>query len=268
MRKFITRGPKKGICNICGEYGVLTEDHTPPKGSVRIKQVEMNHIVKLLSAERAGSRGRVSQNGVKFRTLCSDCNSGLLGANYDVAFNEFANKASMYLTSKIELPNIMYISGKPQKIARALFGHMAAIGVDRYKKGPHTEELRNWFQNENQHLPNYLNIYYWVYPYNTQILVRDGALRNLRLAESAVIWLMKFYPIAFLIVWNNPKGYEYPQFPNFSNYRELAADEDIEMPIYLNVVPHQRWPEAPEENSFLLFGEGAMGVTEKPKKNN
>lgn len=266
MQKFITRGSKKGQCNICGEFGVLTDDHTPPKGAARITQVEMHHIVNLVGAEKPGSRGRVSQNGVKFKTLCKKCNNELLGANYDIAFNDFSQKISSYLTSQIELPKIMHINAKPQKIARALFGHLSAIGVDRYLKGPHTEDLKDWFQDESRNLPEYINIHYWVFPYKTQVLVRDGALRNLQVDDVAVIWLMKFFPIAFLMVWNNPGGYDYPQFPNFSAYRTLGADEQVEMPIYLNVVPHERWPEAPESHSFLLYGEGAMGVTEKPKR--
>jgi len=84
MRKYKTRGPKKGICNICGEYGKLTEDHTSPKESATITQVEMHHIVGILSAEKPGSRVRVSQNGVKFRSLCNRCNNSLLGGAYRV----------------------------------------------------------------------------------------------------------------------------------------------------------------------------------------
>lgn len=266
MQKFITRGPKEGQCNICGEYGELTEDHTPPKGADRITQVEMHHIVNMVSAERPGSRGRISQNGVKFRTLCKKCNNELLGANYDVAFNDFSHKVSSYLTSQLRLPKVMYIKAKPQKIARSLFGHLSAIGVERYLKGPHTEDMKGWFQDESRNMPDYINIHYWVFPYKTQVPVRDAALRNLQVNDVALIWLMKFFPISFLMIWNNPEGYDYPQFPNFSAYRTLGADEETDMPINLNVVPHERWPEAPEDHSFLVYGEGAMGVTEKPKR--
>lgn len=266
MQKFVTRGPKHGQCNICGEVGELTEDHTPPKGAVRITQVEMHHIVNLAAAEKPGSRGRVSQNGVKFRTLCKRCNNELLGANYDLAFNDLSQRISSYLTAQLKLPKIMHVRAKPQKIARALFGHLSAICINRYLKGPHTEELKEWFLDEAKHLPNYINIHYWVYPYKTQVLVRDGVLRNLQVKDEAFIWLMKFFPIAYLMVWDNPSGYDYPQFPNFSGWRALGSDEEVEMPIYLSVVPHERWPEAPEKHSFLIYGEGAMGVVEKPKR--
>jgi len=70
MSRILTRGPKVGVCNICGTEVRLTEDHTPPKGCVRVTQVEMKGIVELLAAELPGKRRRVSQNGVKYRTLC------------------------------------------------------------------------------------------------------------------------------------------------------------------------------------------------------
>lgn len=148
MRKFVTRGPKIGICNICGDQGPLTEDHTPPKGSARITQVEMHHIAALLCADKQRSRGRVSQNGVKFRTLCGRCNNSLLGTNYDPAFNDFSQRVSSYLKTALALPTIMHVRAKPHKIARSLIGHLCALGVDRYQKGPKTEDLREYLLDE------------------------------------------------------------------------------------------------------------------------
>src|SRR5690349_372794 len=132
MRRFVTRGPKTGKCNMCGNDGPLTEDHTPPKGAIRASQVEMHHIVRVLSVAKPASGGRISQDGVKFRTLCSRCNNGLLGANYDPAFNEFSRAVGLYLKSTLTLPPITYVKGKPQNIARSLLGHLSAQGVDRY----------------------------------------------------------------------------------------------------------------------------------------
>lgn len=100
------------------------------------------------------------------------------------------------------------------------------------------------------------------------MLVRDAALRDLRAKDTALIWLMKFFPIAFLVVWDKPEGYEYRQLPNLASWSSLKSDEEAELPIYLRIVPHERWPEAPENHSFLLYGDTAMGVHEKRKRKN
>lgn len=263
MAKILTRGPKRGICNICGEDGILTEDHTPPKGSVRITQVEMKHIAALLSAEPHGNRGRVSQNGVKYRTLCGRCNNDVLGANYDLEFNRFVNSVGSFINTDIALPPVMHIKAKPQKVIRSLIGHLMAQRVDGYKKGEHTEELRDWFLDESQPMPDYLKVYYWVYPYKTQVLARDAVMRNFASDDTAYFWLMKFFPVAFLILWDSPKGYDYTKLQTFDLYRGVGPDDEVEIPITLNSLPHERWPEAPEEDRFCAFGSGAIGVVEK-----
>jgi hypothetical protein len=188
-----------------------------------------------------------------------------LGASYDPAFNEFSQVVGQFLKSTLSLPSITYVKGKPQKIARSLLGHLSAQGVDRYLKGPHTEDLRDYFLDPSKHLPNYLNIYYWVYPYRTQVLVRDAVLKNLHHKEQAYIWLMKFFPLAFLVVWDNPKGYDYNEFPNLAKWSAAGIDDVVDLPVQLSVMPHERWPEAPENHTFLVYGEGAMGAFPRGK---
>lgn len=266
MKRFLTRGPKEGRCNICGEFGQLTEDHTPPKGSVRVTQMEVNHLTSVLGADRPGPKPRISQNGVKFRTLCKRCNNSALGLNCDLAFNDFTQGIKSYLTSSIKLPSVMYVSGKPGKIARAVFGHLSAVGVDRFHEGDRSDEMMEWFLDESLPMPSRLRIKYWVYPYKTQILIRDSAIRDLRAQDAAVFWLMKFFPVAFLVLWDSPSGYEYPQFADLARWGNADPEAEIELPIYLNSVPHERWPEAPEDHSFLLYGEGAVAANARIKR--
>jgi len=260
MSRVLTRGPKVGACNICGTEGNLTEDHTPPKGCVRVTQVEMKGIVELLAAEPPGNRGRVSQNGVKYRTLCHHCNNDLLGLKFDPEFNRFVNGVSSIVKSRLHLPNTLYVSGKPQKIVRSL------IGVNGYLKGPHTEDLREWFYDGNRPMPDYMKIYYWAYPYKVQVLARDSIMRDLRAEDAAYFWLMKFFPIAFWVVWDSPTGYDYSQLNSFDDYRNFGPDDEVEIPVTLASVPHERWPESPEDHRVCVFGEGAIGIFEKKPK--
>jgi hypothetical protein len=225
----------------------------------------MHHIIGVLSVAKPMSGGRLSQDGVKFRTLCARCNNGLMGGSYDPAFNEFSRAVGLFLKSTLTLPPITYVKGKPQKIARSLLGHLCAQGVDRYLKGPHTEDLRDYFLDSAKPLPSYLDVYYWVYPYRTQLLVRDAVLKDLHHQDPAYIWIMKFFPLAFLVVWDNPKGYVYQQFPNLGKWRQLGIDDEVDLPVQLSVVPHERWPEAPTDHTFVMYGEGAMGAFPKGK---
>lgn len=252
-----TRGLQSGQCNICGDFGRLTEDHTPPKGCIRVGNVEIQHIVNGLSAAKPMSGGRRSQNGVKYRTLCHRCNNSLLGANYDIAFNSFVNTVGSVLKSPLQLPATMSVNGQPQKIMRAILGHLCAQGVDRYWKGQDTEPLRDYLLDQQLPLPDQINIYYWAYPYKGQVLVRDCAFVDLVIETPVAIWLMKFFPIAFLVTWREPVEYNF-DVPNLAKWRASAIDQEVELPIPLDKIVHQYWPEAPSERSMIMYGQEAV----------
>lgn len=261
-----TRGPKEGICNICGALAALSEDHTPPKGCIsRVSQMEMRHIITYLGAENAIGRGRISQNGVKYKTICARCNNGLLGTMYDPAFIDFTIQVGRLLRTRLHLPSTMNINGKPQKIMRAVLGHLAAQGVDRYKKGPDTEPLRDYFIDPAAPLPDWINIYYWVYPFQRQVLVRDCALTDLRVKEPVLIWFMKFFPVAFMVTWREPAGYEF-DLPNLAQHRVLGLEDGVDLPIHLDHIPHEYWPEAPTDHSIVTYGQEAIWAIEKSMK--
>ncbi|NOT17334.1 MAG: hypothetical protein HOP20_04600 [Sulfuriferula sp.] len=254
-----TRGPKTGKCNICGELGPLTEDHTPPKGCLKPRQVEIHHISSLLSQGEAPTRGRRSQNGVKYRTLCHRCNNTLLGARYDPLFIEFVNNIGQLLKTSMQLPSALSIRGQPQAILRSLLGHIAAQGVDRYLKGPLTESIRDYILDETKPFPEELCAYYWVYPYKPHVMVRDAAFLDIPSGKPFSIWLLKFFPVAFLVTWGRPTYLEYSPH-SFESWRSCPFRYEVEMPLTLQPVLPVCWPEAPSNRTVLVYGQEAIHV--------
>lgn len=258
-----TRGPKSGQCNVCGEYGPLTEDHTPPKGAYRPTQVEIQSLVRRLSRTNLGKKSRFSQNGVKYRSLCHRCNNALLGAKYDPAFNSFVNQASSLLRSTLILPQVISVPGQPQAIMRSLLGHLSAQGVGRYRKGPHTEALRNYLLDPSLPLPAPLRVFYWLYPHQSHVMARDAAYVDLGAGSPFAIWFLKFYPLAFLVAWDGPSTMPFPT-ECFDNWRSLDYAETVDLPIRLQPLPPEYWPEAPTDFSLLAFGGEAINVMANP----
>lgn len=252
-----TRGPKFGECNICGDKAKLTEDHTPPKGCISIGQVELHHITEHLTFERTKSKGRLSQNGVKYRTLCSSCNSGLLGLQYDPTFINFVNGIGNLLRSGLQLPPVISIKTKPQKLMRSLLGHMSAQGVGRYKTEPMAESIRDYFLDETQPLPSEIKIYFWPYPFKPHVMARDYTYGDIRVQEPFRIWFLKFFPVAFLVTFNEPAPYVFP-YVCLSSWGKEKVDFEVDIPINLRSITPRYWPEAPTENSFLVCGQAAI----------
>lgn len=252
-----TRGSEKGECNICGDFGKLTEDHTPPKGCYKPGAVELLSIVHHLQAELPKKKGRISQNGVKYKTLCSRCNNQILGIECDPELIYFVNGISSILRSPLSLPKIITCEAKPQKIMKSVIGHLCAQGVNRYKKGQITEPIKKYFLEQEESLPENINIYCWPFPYARQIMSRDSVLRDLRASDPVSFWLLKFFPAAFLVTFDEPEGYKFPGL-KFSNWRSAKYEETVRLPFAFSPVPHQYWPEAPDQHSFVMYGNEAI----------
>jgi len=256
--KIITRGALKGTCNICGEFGKLTEDHIPPKGSIRIRAVEMFDIISVLGMDKQ-EKGRISQNGVKYRTICSTCNNDRLGIQYDPDFNKFNQSVGTILKSPLDLPEVMFVKGKPNKIARAIIGHLLAFELGGYNKGEKIIEFQEYFMDAELDLPEEVNIFYWPYPYKNQIIIKDASIMFDFFKEFSSFMLIKFFPISYMVTLTSLKKGRI-NLPNLVDHMPLDLDGEIEIPIYLQNIPHQRWPEAPTDDGAILYGERAMGA--------
>ncbi len=88
-----------GACNICGAKGRLTWDHVPPKGGIELQPVEIERVMSVFSSALALDRREISQNCLKFRTLCDRCNNDLLGARFDPALNDLGIAIGRFLRS-------------------------------------------------------------------------------------------------------------------------------------------------------------------------
>ena len=162
---------KSGQCNICKREGPLTWDHVPPKGSIELSAVEMQTMFQALSGNSEPPKYKISQNGVKFRTICESCNN-LLGKRYDPALNAFANDVGQFLKSRLTFPSIIKIPTKPQLLMRAILGHLLA-GKIELDASLFDEQIRGFLFDDSAPQPDEIYIFYWIYPYEHQVILRD-----------------------------------------------------------------------------------------------
>ncbi|MGF6664822.1 hypothetical protein QF000_006490 [Paraburkholderia atlantica] len=255
-----TFGPLEGRCNICGELARLTEDHTPPKGLIRIGTVQLHHLTHRLSPSESTARWRNFQNGVKYRTICASCNNGL-GFSDDPALIDFSQAVANVMAT----PGLYGArSACPQNIMRSVLGHLSAQGVDRYVKGPSTENIAWYLTDRSVTLPTSVRIHWWPYPFRHQVLARDCAFLDVPSGHVTPLWIMKFFPLAFVVALNCPPALRLPGI-ELSAYRDCLDGERQLLEIDCRSIVHQHWPEAPTDESILAFGQEAAFALEVTK---
>ena len=115
-------------CNICGNLSTLTWDHVPPKNSFNCFPIKYNPLL-IVQAKDEIVKEATSQNGVKFRTICSQCNNELLGKEYDPAMKQYSEFLRKYLIEEIDVPEELTVKIKINRLCRAICGHLIAALV-------------------------------------------------------------------------------------------------------------------------------------------
>lgn len=255
------KGLRVGYCSICGMYGDLTHDHVPPKGGMKMKPVEIRTLAQAYYG--SPTKAIVSQNGVKFRTLCGRCNNELLGTKYDPELRNFTDQVSLFLRNLIE-SNIYFPPNQPfqirtQRVVRAIVGHLlAAFLPDDTSRpqpaSPAYDSLRSYFLDDNEPIPKELSIYIWLYPVKDQIIIRGFGLSSIRGSGTIVGDIIKFFPMAYWLVWEQPTTANINQI-QLGARKNMGIDETEIIIIDFSKIPSRSFPESPKDDEFVLLND-------------
>lgn len=225
------------ICNICKQNKSLSEDHVPPKVCPPVK----DRVVDLLLPKMIGYKGfqgRFSQNGVSYTTICRDCNTKL-GINYDAKLGEFSRNIQSFVESQIHLPDTFDIECYPNAIMRSILGHILAaktvtdsVVID--------DLIRPCILDSSLPIPNDIHIFYWVYPYEEIVILRDFVVMDLS-NPPATFNLIKFYPVAFLVTHQLT---EYQGLLNLDSFNNISPSDKAKIKIDLRQRKNATWPES------------------------
>jgi hypothetical protein len=262
---------KEGYCNICGEYGKLTFDHVPPKGCVGIQTRNVALLTDAFDCKKLTQyNSRQFQNGLKFKSLCEVCNNKLLGIEYDPYLNEFAAKVSNYanliISHGISLPKSIDIEIKPQRVVRSVIGHLLAAQVREdmctpREKAPYIEAIRQYFLDPSASTPKELEVYYWLYPSDIQVIILGCGLMSINKMEPIIGEFIKFYPIAFWVTWDKPKVDISLQ--SLTKNKDLLIDDLLTATISIKNIPRVDWPEHPSDDEMVLLNDEVAYISKK-----
>lgn len=266
-------------CNICGEIGKMTWDHVPPKSSGNNLGIKVNTLFEGLPTETSYQKN--FQSGIKFRSLCQKCNGEIL-SRYDKAYVNFIDDVKQILNSSIILPEVVQVPVQINKVCRAICGHILAAKDFFDKSSLIDKELRKFVLDENYKIGPDYRLYFWIYPYNSIMIVRDVVVKSYTDKvpfPKGVITCISSFPIAFILsVEDNDKC----GLHNLMKYRTNNIDDIVNIPIdfrssyYLESknIRNFLWPcnigIGWDEASFVIGGESMndsrLGITSLNKK--
>jgi hypothetical protein len=248
-RKFKRR--RIGPCNVCGVVGPLSWDHVPPKGGIELEAVEIDRVAAVFTSGLAAEHPEISHDGLKFRTLCAKHNS-YLGAQFDPALNDFAITVGRFLRTSLELPAVLHVEVRPMAIARAVLGHILAARLSS-QDSFFDPLIREVVLDPQRAIPEDINIFYWMYPYAQQIVLRNALmpLRRGNFQEFQQFGMLKYFPIAYLVTTAST----YEGLDSLTTWRNEPATATVSVPVRLKRVQDAYWPEAAAPDSSLFGGE-------------
>jgi len=253
-----TRGPEFGRCNICGRESKLTEDHVPPKGCPKVGQARLMEIMAFLGSRQEKIRTRNFQRGITYRTICAECNSALLGQQYDPELISFLRKIESGLSNRIFLP--IELTTKPNRLVRSVVGHLIAHGVGLHRTGSMYEDLTDYFLDPRSSWPRSLQLFFWPYPSNDQVVIRGSASLSIKKGEKGFVYaLFKFFPAAFMITVGEPRYFPY-LYLRMDNILSEEIDQPASISIPISDIPPIRWPEAPADHNMVLHTDHSFGA--------
>lgn len=238
---------KIGQCNICGKESTLSWDHVPPKGSIISSDVEIITIANSFNEIENPPR-EMSQNGMKFRTICPECNN-LIGSKYDVVFNDFIKRLIISIKNEFEKTKFIEIGVNIEVLVKSIFAHMLAAKGEIENTVPDSKMKEFLLEDKDF---EYFNIHYWFYPYYVNQVIRDILVAKINVHDNALVSVLKLYPIAFLVTDSN---LFLGDIPRLNDYYDDISDNSIVIKFDLSKFYDFRWPIIVDNNTLIAGGQ-------------
>jgi len=267
QKELTSKRPPIDRCNICGKMDRLTDDHVPPKFWHNSSNKRYSQGLGTYDPEKTSLQFPwTARGGIVFRSICSDCNNRVLGSDTDKPLKDFCDQIRSNLKAGNNYINCRI---KPNRIARAVLGHMLAA-KDFFDDSCLVDKaLREYVLDPDSIPPENLSLLYFVYPYNTIVIGRDIAVKQVtpKLFGSRVpdgmISCLYSYPVGFLLVDSGQNLYLRDMFEFCT--KDIDEERDILCTIdshyyYGTKIPRDPlWPinvsDDIDGTSFLIAGQ-------------
>lgn len=250
---------KRGPCALCTSYSKLTENHVPPESVGNYDRWSARSYLTASTANTDLIVGRRFHNGLRFKTLCADCNNGL-GGKEDKAIGDFYEQTRKLVESSLIIRFTVQVTARPNQIYRGLLAHLVSANDNGVPSAFDLEARELFFRRKDLKLSSW-NLFYWLYVGPQLFLMRHAYhTRWFPTVEVVPIHVLKFYPLAFMFT-------QEPWFlglPNMRSFLRPRDEDEFDVPLDVGRRDaHPHWPATASRSNMILLGGDSFGLVGK-----
>jgi hypothetical protein len=238
----MARAPE-GHCHICGCYGKLTFEHSPPNAAFNDRPIVLANIREMLDrGDLDNLRGRRQQRGAGGFTLCKRCNS-LTGHWYGSAFASWAHQGVELIKATQGYPTLIYpFNIFPLRVIKQVVCLFFTANGPMFRLA-HPDLAKLVLNRDTKFLPSNVKVYAFYAPSNrarsagiTGLLRFAGDRRG-----SSLFSEVAFPPLGFVMtVGSEPPDPRLCEISSFAEYeyKDWYAGLGMRLPIFSVYTPY------------------------------
>jgi hypothetical protein len=214
----LKKTPDDNICNICLKLSKLTGDHVPPQCMGNNLLTHYINYAHYLSKKDVQYKG-ISQDGIKYETICSSCNNEKLKFYDDELNNLYSSFRNVEISNRLSIR----LRIKPNKIIRGILGHFLSAKTS-HERTDYEDIFADTIDSPNKPINPELGFY--VAPYlSEQIrIIRDLLINEAKVSINAI----KIKPLAFIVTFPKVSF----GFADWSLYFDSNVNDEYEVNLF------------------------------------
>ena len=187
-------------CSLCGKFLPMTEEHVPPQSCNNRGRIEKVNLFPIKNSKEPFRNIFISQNGLKFKSLCQKCNNEIMGKLPDIAFKDFYDKVVNLIEKQQKNDfEIKVLDINVRGVIKCILGKMLAMD-SCYNGDPLCNEMREFIFYDK--IPATAHLYVRYYPFDESFIARNyGVAPDLsnEYCPAGLLSVLNYKPFGFIL---------------------------------------------------------------------
>ena len=227
--------PKEGTCRICGNFGLLSFEHVPPKAAFnKHPTIEIPIFESLKLGPFVAPKGPTQQGGVGGYTLCESCNNKT-GKWYGKALVDWCYQGATLLAKTGGEPTLHYFYYLyPLRVVKQMVAMFLSVNSQKFRlKEEHL--VRFVLDRNRKYLPPRYRFFAYYNLSNLSRFVGASLLSNVETGKLILMAEINFPPFGYVMTMQSEPPDD--RLLEITHFARFGYEDHIQMTLKLPVLP-------------------------------